>query len=45
MALEAQASIVSSETKVYKSIESGLKTQLSYVPSFWVDNLMSFDHT
>lgn len=34
MALEVQASIVTLKRKVYKSIESGLETQLSYVPSF-----------
>ncbi len=34
MASEAQASIVTLKRKVYKSIESGLETQLSYVPSF-----------
>jgi hypothetical protein len=34
MALEAQASLVSLERKVFKLIESDLETQLSYVPSF-----------
>ncbi len=43
MGLEAQVSIVSLKRKVYKSIESAIETQLSYIPSFL--GVQSFDHT